>query len=102
MSTFSGKAQLNEYINYWNRNSSYTIDDLNNLISDLNKALDYISLDKEWTLATIEAAKEEAVKQQWVNLVNEINHVYKMSMDTSEQILKYNPEFIGKKEKIDI
>lgn len=96
------EQKLNEHINYWNRNNSYTIDELNNLISDLNKALDYISLDKEWTLATIEAAKEEAVKQQWVNLVDEINYVYKMSIDASEQILKYNPEFIGKQQEVDI
>lgn len=95
--------QLKKYIDCWNNGSiSRSIEDLKAIISDINKALDYINLENEWTMATIEASKEEPIKQNWINLVNEINSVYKMSLDISEEIIKYNPEFEPVDDKIDV
>lgn len=97
------EEQLKKYKNCWNSGSvSYTIEDLKSIIIALNKALEHIKLENEWTLATIEASREETIKQNWVNLVNEINSVYKMNLDISEEILKYSPEFEPVKDKINV
>lgn len=81
---------------------SYTIEDLKSIIVDLNKALELISLDKEWTLATIVASKEEAIRKSWMNLVHEINRVYEMSLNMSEEALKYSLEIELVDDKIDV
>lgn len=95
------EEKLKEHSSHWTRSDRYTIEKLNQVIVELNKVLSHINFEKEWTLATIEAAKEAAIKQQWQNLVKEVNSVYNMSLDLSEQLLEYNPEFTSIDEKID-
>ncbi|OBR90027.1 RecBCD enzyme subunit RecD [Clostridium ragsdalei P11] len=97
------EEKLKKYEDCWNsRDINYTIEDLKSMIIDLNTALEHINLDSEWTLATIEASKEETIKQSWVNLINEVNDVYKMKLEISEEILEYNPEFEPVDDKIDV
>lgn len=95
--------QLKKYIDCWNNGSvSRTIENLQSIIFNVNKSLEHINLKNEWTLATIEASKEEPIKRNWMNLVNDVNSVYKMRLDSSEEFLKYNPEFEPIDEKIDV
>lgn len=81
---------------------NHTIKDLKSIITNLNKALEHIDLDKEWTLAVIEASKEKNIKQSWINLVNEVNEVCEMKGETAEEILKYNPEIQMANDKVDV
>ncbi|QAA33552.1 AAA domain-containing protein [Clostridium manihotivorum] len=99
---FSEK-ELEKYKEYWNNNNTkYTIEDLRTIISDIKKSLELLNIDNEWTLATIEASREEVTKQNWINLVSEINRVYMMSLNLSEEILKYNPQFDNVDGKVDV
>lgn len=97
------EEKLKKYEDCWNsRDINYTVEDLKSIVIDLNTALEHINLDSEWTLATIEASKEETIKQSWVNLIDEVNGVYKMKLEISEEILEYNPEFEPVEDKMDV
>ena len=94
--------KLNEYKTCWNNKSNCTKEQLNELINDINEALININLDMEWTLAAIEAGSEEVLKKQWINLIYEVDKVYELSLEVSEQIIKYNPEIIHLEDKFNI
>lgn len=97
------QIQLKKYENCWkSKKPNNTIEQLRLIINDINSALEQVQLEKEWTLAAINSAKEELIKKNWVSLVEEIKKVYKMSLDISEEMLKYNPEIEADKSKIDI
>ncbi|GAA0742219.1 AAA domain-containing protein [Clostridium oceanicum] len=97
------EEKLNQYKNCWDAKSlNYTTEELESIIVDINKSLKCINLDSEWTLATIQASKEKVVKKNWVNLVNEINNVYQMKLDISEEIFNYKPEFENIEDNLDM
>ncbi|MCY6485058.1 AAA domain-containing protein [Clostridium aestuarii] len=96
------QTELKKNFELWGNNTSeYSREDLKNIVNDINKALDYINLEKEWTLASIEDGKEEVLKQQWENLIKEIDEVYETAVNTSEIRIEFNPEFISLQENID-
>ncbi|WP_099191960.1 AAA domain-containing protein [Tepidibacter mesophilus] len=101
--TFSSE-KLSSGLEYWDserkeKNSIANLDSINNRII---KALANIDIDMPWTLETIESAKEEVLKNNWISLINEIQETYKLYLDCSESILNYNPEFVGVDPKTDI
>lgn len=97
------QTELKKDFELWENNTQeYSREDLKNTVNDINKALDYINFEKEWTLASIEDGKEEVLKQQWENLIKEIDEVYETAVNTSEMIIEFNPEFVSLQGNIDI
>ena len=101
-SSFS-QVLLNKHQECWiKKGTDYSIESLQNLLQDLYETLDKINLEVPWSLEVIEASREEVTKLQWVSLVEVINSVYKMRLDTSDEIIKYNPVIKVLPDKIDI
>ncbi|MBC8059403.1 MAG: AAA family ATPase [Clostridiaceae bacterium] len=81
---------------FWRENKiDYAENILEGLINKIDNALGCLDENQEWTLATIEAGtKEEVIKKQWHNLVEEINKTYDISINSSEEIIQFDPKFI--------
>ncbi|MEG2868920.1 MAG: AAA domain-containing protein [Terrisporobacter sp.] len=95
--------KLEENLDIWKRGQiKYSIDDLRNTINDIKISIEAIDLDTEWKIASIEDSKESVLKNNWLNLIKEINDVYKLSINVSEDILKYGPNLVGIDDKIDV
>jgi len=75
---------------------------LSNICEHVRSALNIVDFDKEWSLEIIENSKEEVLKNNWNNLIDEIERVYTQSVEFSEKRIKYNPEFIDLDESIDM
>jgi very-short-patch-repair endonuclease len=89
-------------VEFWE--NSYQIDEqtLKSVIDEIENAVKNIDLDKLWILEVIQDSKEDALKKKWANLTDEIERVYNFSLDCSEDILNYNPEFKDLDDSIDI
>jgi very-short-patch-repair endonuclease/DNA polymerase III delta prime subunit len=95
--------ELRSYENCWIATKpEVTIEVLKAVITDISNAVEKLQLENEWILAAIEASKEEAVRKNWEGLIREIDSVYKMSLDISEEIIKYNPEIQQVDSNIDV
>lgn len=96
--------KLSSGLEYWDSKieGKHSIEVLNAIRNRIIKALDNIDIDKPWILETIQSAEEEALKNSWSLLINEINVTYKLSIDCSENILSYNPQFINIDPRTDI
>ena len=96
------EEKLNQYIKFWNRNDKYTVEELKEIVNNLSSGLEYIDVNKEWVLATIEAATDETIRSQWMNLIVDVNKVYEMSVCAAEQIIKYNPKIVVAHKDVDV
>ncbi|KGN00298.1 hypothetical protein Z969_09985 [Clostridium novyi A str. 4570] len=92
--------ELKEGIEFWKENCKTSEEELNLIIDKIEEAIKSIDLNKNWTLEIIQNSKEEALKKSWINLINEIERVYNISLNCSEDILNYNPEFAELEEDI--
>ncbi|NKF08760.1 AAA family ATPase [Clostridium gasigenes] len=70
------------------------INELLLIINEIKEILNYIKLDDEWILETIEVAREDD-KKLWEGLLSEIENNNKLYTKCNEFILKYDPEFIN-------
>lgn len=93
-STFNN--EILEYgLEFWkSKADNITVEKLNDIKNGIESAVNSIDIDKLWTLEIIENSKQNDLKKNWVNLINEIDNVYKLSISCSEQIINYNPKFI--------
>ncbi|MGK0468809.1 AAA domain-containing protein, partial [Clostridium sp.] len=93
--TFSSE-KLSNGLEYWNSEVAvkYTISELSDIRDRVNGALVSIDINTPWVLETIQSAKEDTLKNSWSLLIDEINVTYKLSIDCSESMLTYNPQFI--------
>ncbi|APM39838.1 AAA domain-containing protein [Clostridium kluyveri] len=78
---------------FWESNRQISEQTLKSIIDKVKNAVKNINLNKLWTLEVIQDSKEDMLKKNWINLMNEIGRVYNLSLDCSEDILNYNPEF---------
>ena len=46
--------------------------------------------------------QEKVRKEAWLNLIDEINYVYNLSLTAMEDLIKYNPEFKVVDEKVNL
>lgn len=92
---------LNYGIEFWKENCKVSEEELKLIIDKIKDAIKSIDLDKRWTLEIIQNSKEDSLKKSWINLISEIENVYKISLECSEDILNYNPEFKDLDEDID-
>lgn len=76
-----------------------TLKSINNKIEN---AIQNIDLNNRWTLEIIESSKDERLKKNWENLINEVEKVYNTSIDCSEESIKYKPELLDLEENIDV
>ncbi|MBU3207750.1 AAA family ATPase [Clostridium algidicarnis] len=94
---------LNLGIEFWQASSNKaSIEDLLNIKRRVEKALESIDINKTWTLEIIEDSKQEVLKNNWINFINEIDNVYELYIKCSEQIIKYNPKFVELDTTIDV
>lgn len=96
------KDVLNYGTGFWNYGCLLNKQSLNSINDSLMKAVKNIDFDNMWTLEIIENSKEDVLKKNWITLINEIERVYNMSMDCSEVMLDYNPEFKDLDDSIDV
>lgn len=96
------KDILDYGIEVWKYDCKLSKQELNSINDKVMKAVKNIDLNNTWTLEVIESSKEDVLKKNWLTLINEIEKVYNLSMDCSETILEYNPEFENLDESIDV
>ncbi|MFD3156742.1 DEAD/DEAH box helicase [Haloimpatiens sp. FM7330] len=89
-------------IEFWKDNHEISEQILKSIIDKVENAVKNIDLNKLWTLEIIENSKEDMLKKNWINLINEIEKVYALSLACSEDILNYNPEFQDLDDNIDV
>ncbi|WP_252231886.1 AAA domain-containing protein [Clostridium sp. ZBS15] len=89
-------------VEFWEDNHEISKQTLRLIIDKVENAVKNIDLNRSWTLEVIENSKEEILKKNWINLTNEIGRVYNLSLDFSEDILNYNPEFQDLDDNIDV
>ena len=96
--------KLESGLEYWDNEikGKNSVADLDTINDRITKALGNVDIDKLWTLECIESAREEALKNSWISLINDIESTYKLSIDCSEDIFNYNPEFIHLDLKTDV
>ena len=80
-------------VEFWNSNNEKDINKLKLIIDKVESAVKDIDLNQLWTLEVLENSKEELLKKNWIKLIDEVEKVYNLSLDCSEDILNYNPEF---------
>lgn len=98
---------LYRFAEYWEVDSlekykPYSIEELKTIIAQIKRAVSSINFDKEWTLEVMEASREKVRKEAWLNLIDEINYVYNLSLTAMEDLIKYNPEFKVVDEKVNL
>ncbi|NFM15847.1 DUF559 domain-containing protein [Clostridium sporogenes] len=93
---------LNYGVKLWKNNCETSEQTLKLIIDKVENAVKNINLNKLWTLEIIQDSKEDMLKKNWINLINEIERVYSLSLDCSEDILNYNPEFQDLDDNIDV
>ena len=96
------KEELEYGIDFWKDNKQISEKVLNSIIDKVENAVKDIDIDKLWTLEVIESSKEDILKKNWLNLTNEVEKVYNLSLECSEDILNYNPEFKDLDGSIDV
>ncbi|WP_096516082.1 AAA domain-containing protein [Clostridium perfringens] len=96
------KEVLNYGIEFWKDTCKVDEENLKEVINKVENSIKNIDLNNEWTLEIIENSKEDVLKQNWIDLKNEINRVYKIALECSQDILNYNPEFKNLDDNIDV
>ena len=90
------QEKLKENLDIWkSSHKGVSIENLKNTIKEIKKASEAIDTSVEWKMAIIEDSKEEKLKNNWINLINEINNTYELSLSISEDMLKYAPKFLN-------
>lgn len=100
----SFKNDVLEYgLEFWkSRDNNLTVEKLNKIRDKIDNAIQYIDLEKAWTLEAIENSKEDVLKKNWINLISEIEIVHQLSINCKEQIINYNPECVDLDPSIDV
>ena len=99
----SFKKEVLDYgLEFWKENYEVNEEKLKSVINKIENSIKNIDLNKVWTLEIIENSKEDVLRQNWINLINQIDRVYKISLDCSHDILTYNPEFKDLDDNIDV
>lgn len=97
------REKLNLYVGYWNTTgNTYETQDLKKLIKEIEGMVQDINLESEWILQTIEDGREGERKQTWIQLIKQVEEVYQLALEISEQRLSYNPSIEGIEPSIDV
>ncbi len=97
------EEKLEEYVDFWKSDKEqYLIEDLIKISNQIKKSIAAVDIRKEWNMASIEDAKEDTLKKNWQTLINEINKVYDLALNVSEDMLTYSPQISDSDCEIDI